>query len=349
MSSTTFNCLESLSNEVLLEIFEYLDAYDLCQSFYDLNTRINTVLQLVHLHILYDPSKNDATIWNTLASFFNPSQIRILSLHNDINIHERILTAPKENLHSVCLKNMNKDNIYKLIQHFPKHNRIKCFSVTEPWNYSRSHGNSMIHLLLVEHGHRFTSLVNLSLWCATHRIDFPSVSVIFPQLRRLLINNCDFTSNFLGFLRNNTPNLRSLRCLQSYYASVTLTDIVIPNIRELHIYEPSEMGHLQNIFSIFPCLRRLHTDRRLNHSSAAIGASAWQWLIENRLPDLKQLTINLDDGVSQEAVKTFYNGDFWLRKKIIMKLKINKTSGSNPLVTTIYFGRQWSFQYFDNL
>ncbi|CAF3762247.1 unnamed protein product [Rotaria sp. Silwood1] len=50
-NSTSF---EDLSNEVLCEIFDYLNVFDLFLAFASLNERISTILKYIHLHIIVD-------------------------------------------------------------------------------------------------------------------------------------------------------------------------------------------------------------------------------------------------------------------------------------------------------
>jgi hypothetical protein len=79
MSLVISTRLESLSNEVLLEIFEYLDAYTLCSVFYRMNWRLRNLIRLCQLHIRFDKHKRDKEVWDALATFMNPVKIYALS------------------------------------------------------------------------------------------------------------------------------------------------------------------------------------------------------------------------------------------------------------------------------
>ena len=46
--SKNLSQLETLPNEILIEIFEHLDARDLFRAFYNLNLRINKLLQCLN-------------------------------------------------------------------------------------------------------------------------------------------------------------------------------------------------------------------------------------------------------------------------------------------------------------
>ncbi|CAF3166970.1 unnamed protein product, partial [Rotaria sp. Silwood2] len=46
--------LEQLPNELLIDLFQYFDARDLFQSFYNLNFRLNTLIKSFHhLHLIF--------------------------------------------------------------------------------------------------------------------------------------------------------------------------------------------------------------------------------------------------------------------------------------------------------
>ncbi|CAF3384046.1 unnamed protein product [Rotaria sp. Silwood1] len=201
MYPASCNRLESLSNELILDIFEYFDAYNLYEAFYGLNHRINSVLQSARLHILYDPSSENKTGWDTLISSVNPSQIRILSCYVDINIDNHFLSSAKENLRSIRLHNTSRQSMNKIFQHFAGDNQIKRLSITERSRFIKRNDHSLFDLILVDNAYRFTSLVNLSLSCNRYRSVSSVGSVQFLQLRHLSIINCCWSTNFLQFLQ----------------------------------------------------------------------------------------------------------------------------------------------------
>ncbi|CAF3412323.1 unnamed protein product [Rotaria sp. Silwood1] len=342
------NRLESLSNELILDIFEYFDAYNLYEAFYGLNHRINSVLQSARLHILYDPSNENKTGWDTLISSVNPSQIRILSCYVDINIDNHFLSSAKENLRSIRLHNTSRQSMNKIFQHFAGDNQIKRLSITERSRFIKRNDHSLFDLILVDNAYRFTSLVNLSLSCNRYRSVSSVGSVQFLQLRHLSIINCCWSTNFLQFLQSNVPNLKSLKFI-GYYNLLNLpSNFVLKHVDELHMNHSGSFASLQNILSLFPSLHRLYIDQGNSRRSAIINGIQWQELIENYLPNLRQLTIDFGDGIDEYIVTAFYTDEFWLTKKVNVKMIVNKIQSRYRLVKTIYFGQQWQFRYFEN-
>ncbi|CAF4825316.1 unnamed protein product, partial [Rotaria sp. Silwood1] len=84
--------LEYLPNEVLLEIFDYIQLNDLIRAFYNLNNRVNSILfsSNIHLHILYPDDINKNSInQKILFDFINRKKfIARLRLSNDKKLPE---------------------------------------------------------------------------------------------------------------------------------------------------------------------------------------------------------------------------------------------------------------------
>ena len=294
MSTITSTQFESLCNEILLDIFEYLDAYRMCQAFHGLNSRINSLLRLARLHISHDLSTVADTIWDTVLSFPQLSQMHILSFSYTTTLDRRILQSSMENLrtisfHSVCLKSIDD-----ICERIPCENQIKCLSAFErssEW-YDGTAG-SLAHLLLINHSHRFFSLKSLSLsipWCRK----FPVVFVTFHQLHYLALTNFYFSTDLLEFLRNRTPNLRSLK-FAGKCCLIQPSSMIVGHVYELHIDNQIDSSRLEGILSNFPSLRRLHIQSQNNRQpTASLNSSICQQLIEQYCPNVNQLTILLN-------------------------------------------------------
>lgn len=344
MSSVTFNRFESLSNEIILDIFEYLDGYNLYQAFYGVNSRINSLLKSAQLHISYDLSKTNETIWNTLLSFIDFSQIRILSSYQNTNINKQFLSTAHGNIYTVLLSIMKEEDMNKMLKNFPDDNRIQFLSLRPTLDYSRK-GPSIFETLFLNQGHRFTSLVHLSI-SSNYSSDFPESSVIFPQLRSLSVENCYFSQNIHKFLQKNTPNLRSFK-FGGALQHVTPSSIIIPQVKELHIVNRSDVSMMHGILSNFPSLRRLYVDWQYNRQTPVMTGIQWQKLIEFCLPHLKQLTVEFDQDIQQDILQTFYTNEYWLTKKVKGISSIDKRNSRYPLLKKIVIGKEWRFSYFD--
>lgn len=343
--------LELLSNEILLEIFEYLDAYNLCQAFYSLNYRINTLLRSVHLYHLCKSTMQNTDVWNNLPQCFSPSQIRALSIHRSSTFDERHISSNNLNLHLIHFRGANTKDIQTILEHLPDDNQIKSLHLIEniALKGPKRRRSTVIELLLADHGHRFRSLVNLSLLPVRHSHVFRDISVTFPQLRRLSIGNCYWDEQFLQFLLSNTPHLRSLQVSRYSNMLVSNKEIPIPQLRELDITYSGCMSYLRNILGHFPCLYRLHIRWEANDRHSVIKGDLIQKIFEQYLPLLKQFTMSFNKEVDEGRVNTFFTNEYWLKKNLKAKVVVSKAQSRYRLVKTISLGKLWSFQYFDNL
>jgi len=94
--------LEFLPNEILIHIFEYFDARDLFRSFYNLNIRLNKLLQSINnLSLtLLKCNSNEINNYQIFASYIYTLKIDYainIDLNYFTNIHRLILISPTSN------------------------------------------------------------------------------------------------------------------------------------------------------------------------------------------------------------------------------------------------------------
>lgn len=351
MVEVTYTRLESFSNEILLDIFEYLDAYNLCQAFYGLNHRINTLLRSVHLHFLCDSTMEDIDIWNKLPSCFSPTQIRTLSMDRTTIFNKQLLASDNPDLRSIHLHGVQSEHIQTILEHLSDDNQIKSLHFIDGQTCSDVKRRCICvpELLLVDHGHRFRSLIELSLSPGRRLRAFPDVSVTFSQLRRLSLKNCCWNPSFQHFLHNNAPHLRSLQVIGPGNIVDLPTEFRLEHVRELDINYPGHMVYLRHILVRFPCLHRLHVHWEHNRRVSLIDGDFCRKLFEQHLPHLKQFTFDFQQGITESMVSTFFTNEFWLEKKLKITMLVNKIQSRHRLVKSISSGKQWRFQYFDHL
>ncbi len=275
----------------------------------------------------------------------NPAKIYALSL-DGVVIHERFLPSISENLVSLYFYHMNRNSIDRILRHLPTVNRIKTLCIYQERGPRRT-TTSFCDFIFFKHGHRLTSLINCSLKGFHDANQFPIITVTFSKLRRLWLSNFYWTENFVQFLRENTPNLRSLYFHRTIPFSMGIIPSVVKHIQELDMNVIDGLIDLEDILSVFPCLKRLRIFWDNTAWSAIFDVTQWQEIIEKYLPYLQHFTLDFAIGINEDVVKTFYAGEFWTTRKAVMKLIMNKVKSPYPKVKTIYFGQQWHFKYFD--
>jgi len=97
--------IECLPNEILIEIFQYLNARCVYQAFYNLNQRLTNLLDsLTHLYLELRPNENNK------YDYLFTSRIQTLIVHNHAQF--RLVNYP--NLHRLILYNSKDEQISQL-------------------------------------------------------------------------------------------------------------------------------------------------------------------------------------------------------------------------------------------
>lgn len=337
--------LELLSNELLLDIMEYLDAYTLIKAFHGLNYRLNSLLRLCHVHLCVNSDEYNKEQWNQSIPYFEQSQIRSLEFREPpyyVDISGYYVPEKCCNLRSVTIAWMNHRWLKHLFEDVLVLNQIRTLKVDgiQPDYEDSDNCPSILDTIFNQHGHRFTSLINCALTnLGRYNGEYRNISNIFPHLRRYIIFGQTLTQDLRRFLHESTPNLRTLGIsLSSYMSDEFFSKDVIKHVRELGILPMINYSNLGRLLLMFPSLQRLHIQSDCYRDSILDGVG-WQKILENHLPDIQQLTIDFIGGVSEEVAKTFYTNEFWLRKKVVTKMVTDKNRKRR--VETIYFGQLW--------
>jgi hypothetical protein len=350
MPSIMSTRLESLTNELLLEIMEYLDGYNLILAFDGLNHRFNCLVRSCYLHVVFDESKRDSNIWKRLISFIGGSRIRSLSFNkSDQSIVKQFLPTIGQNLKSISLQNISKPSMQFILEHLPVGNQVKSLFIKNCWFQVNPEDRNIENFIFNEHGHRLTSLINCSLLLMPYTSSFPPVTIILKHLRCLSLNDSRWTSNTIMFLLNNTPNLRKLRIRPygNFSEALSPTKVYLNHIEKLEILLKNDTPHLPSLLVLFSGLRFLRIVYYELNSYPTLDGQAWDKVIEEYLPCLQRMTLDFfdeeDNRIDEEFLNTFRKGKFWSNRQIFTKTVINQDVSPDPMVKRIYFGKPWTF------
>ncbi|CAF1353483.1 unnamed protein product [Rotaria sordida] len=109
-------CLEDLANEILYEIFEYLDVYDIYKGFYNLNNRFqnlainSNILTKINIPTI---SKSNFEDYYHNILIPNQSQINFLRLSNRF-VAEIVFSEPRSILNFIRLQILILDNVQNI-------------------------------------------------------------------------------------------------------------------------------------------------------------------------------------------------------------------------------------------
>ena len=348
MSPTRF---ESLSNDLLIEVFDYLDGYNLCSTFFGLNRRLNGLFRVAPMHIEFNSKKTNPQVWDTLDSVIHPAQIRSLTFREVNTVDDRFVNSTNVNLVSLIVTRVNPTFLRNLMKALPKRLPLTNFSLSGGFDSRDDPPVSFFDLLMKRNGHRLSSMVNAALNFSYMAMDFSSVSVNFLRLRRLDLNINTVSSELLPFLQTNTPNLRSLKidAWAQRRGEWKASDYSLKQIVELDLNFTDGFFPLSQLLIMFPSLKKFHIDwGQRRWSQPVLDGSDWQKILEPCVPLLQRFTLHfVRRGLNQAALQTFYQNEFWTARKVRACITVDKARNLSPQVKTIYFGRQWHFSHFD--
>ena len=216
--------IESLPNEIFVEIFNYLSFDELCQSFKDLNQRINNLLQ----------SLNNRTIrlWSTnkkeemdMNEFFSSTIVSI-----DINDEYNINLNQFPHLSSLTYTYATNNQLEHFLQSIFCHKNLKSLNVTSDdlsllIEYFYSNPFPLLEQCTLRNidsipmcPWRITPLINSINICSDENL-LPSILKSCPKLKRLslfifniqiILHHLVFFIHFLNIFQLKSLNLHGL-------------------------------------------------------------------------------------------------------------------------------------------
>ncbi|CAF1261998.1 unnamed protein product [Rotaria sordida] len=300
---TTITLFEDLANEILYEIFEYLDIYHVYQGFINLNKRFQNLL----FHSTFPIKINISTMSKSKFHYYHrniilPNQHRInsLRLSNPFTM-DIIFSLPRIISKFICLEILILDNIKaqylnKIFNHLillPKLHSL-VLSLIE---YVQCPNEQRL-LPITFDKYQYSPIEHFII---NSRIRFDSLHILLiclPQLRRLSINclvKCAYTN-----VESNTNFLEHLK-----YVSLKVDYVDFNQLEKV----------IKNFFRYVEilCLTTKYDESYLD-------AKQWEQLILLSMPNLRIFDINHDSSarknplIYHNSIKQF-TSSFWIEKQ----------------------------------
>lgn len=312
--------LEDLCNELLLEIFEYIDVYQLYVSFYGFNRRFTSLIQQCHLHICLKYEKNDSKIWDLIASTIDFSKVYEMSLYSNSYNDRRFYISKCPNLRILTLTKMNGFFVQVVLDDIPAINKIQNFRIEYPKSLCCPDQLSTKDFSLKKYHRQLASITSCLLELPINPYQNPDVPVIFSKLHRLSLDENYWKPNVIEFIQNNTPNLRILHIrttniytsFQEGFRVYVLNHIIELNMN-LHLYSLN----LEYLGKMFPNIRRLHFEWDIFRKFPFIDGNQWQKVFERQWSLTHYLSFDFRHAqVDEKYMNTFYKNRYWLAKNI---------------------------------
>ncbi|CAF2115131.1 unnamed protein product [Rotaria magnacalcarata] len=313
--------LEQLSNELLLNLFEYLQSVHLLRAFYQLNSRFNGLI-ITHFqnHGLDFQSipKND---FNTICQQNLPliaDHITALRLSDDDDTPEEIdifLSNPRAfhrftQLKSLSLYHISSiETLKKLVKHFAHLQHLTHFDLIDchvvfQHKTSRYLINRIWRLPKLTHCH-----LDLHF---QYNSDFTIPNIRSKSIEHLWIENIVFDFNDLNRLFRSTPNMRHLIARIDQMPENQQFPFFIESISSLRLIVDHLTSGTINLFKNMPNL----TSLTLQTGKHDMNGHRWEQFIIDYLPKLKIFRFwmffiaDTDEEVNE--IIDSYRTPFWL-------------------------------------
>jgi len=353
--SVSITCIEHLPNELLHEVFDYLDGYEIYHAFHNLNSRFQfliTGLSLL-LKINIRPRTHSELIQLGENIIF-PNRHRLLSLSfektqfiNDF-FGYCILDSSFNRLQSIVLKNVEAHHslfLFSCLKPLP-HLCSLTTSMTTRWNYNLNHIYRTI-FSFPSLKYNKLSLPPIS-QCDNPNIFIPlAINEKFSTIEYFVIDHhCSFFE--LYSLIHHTPQLRHLICRKIIKMSDHLGNeqaITLPRLTnitmDICVKSPDHFGlFMTKLFAPVQVLRiRYH--RNTDH----LDDNGWEQLIRTNLPYLNRFhyenhQCSLRHNANEFDYTKFnqFTSPFWVERQWSVELALSMN-------TKCVYCSDWSHKY----
>ncbi|CAF3349212.1 unnamed protein product [Rotaria socialis] len=321
--------LESLANELLLDLFEFFTTAHLLQAFVGLNSRFN---ELLYHHIRT-----------------HPLDLRSLSKQNFDIISKQYLPLTIGHITSFCVSSDESPGLSELLlsrgftlDRFICLQSLSLHSIDDVGTlnkiiYQCRHLPYLTHLNIIkstDRERRINSLVDFlnniwSLSALTHcnlsglyadEALLLTISIVSPRIKCLSIQNIPCTLNCLSHLLKFTPRLQQLcTTIYSYLVNDHL-ECVVPLLQSIKIVFGGTLNSLNNLLQYMPNISRL----TITTVQVYFDGKTWEQLISDYLPQLtvfqlkmevefREVNITLEDII--DRLLASFQTPFWLKER----------------------------------
>jgi hypothetical protein len=269
------NRLENLPNELLIEIFEYVDLRDLFDGFGGLNKRINDLIRSLQ-NLSLNLQRDEPIL---IALFANQIHRLVVNTWQDINLYQ----FPY--LHSLVLHQITGNQLRQIRSEFmPSLVYLSTSSIPEfslmPQLAQRIFSNQMPSIQHVDLGH--VHVPYLRTWSQSPSLSSISVHSTDPTIIPFILNSSpNLIYLHVHFLMDTIPIFRNPPAIANH----RLKQFILSDP-----YHQLSFNHIYTLLSFIPNLRTIRL-----HFLCKIPFIRLAKSLLNRLPYLQRFDCNIDD------------------------------------------------------
>lgn len=317
-------CFEQLSNDIIMEIFDYFYADEIYFMFYNLNSRLNSVYYYYpNLYINTTKQLFNRKNIKHLRNSFQLKNVRSLK-YSEEKWASQISTKYFTSLHSLIFNNV--ENVYMielLLRKLPSPNQLYYLSLN-----TLNDINNLENLLIIIF--QLSNLTHLILdFCSVfinfRKINHPSLSLRYFSTRHLYFQQ---TLKFIHFMPNLISLSISLFGRTDIYDKEFTEPECFSKLKKLRIIKVREFDDIRHIFELCPQMTIFQIE-----CYNMIEAKDWEDVL---LPmeRLKRIRIEISfyHKIDIDLVK--YETDFWKKRNIKASLNCQQDSNIHYLILT---------------
>ncbi|CAF1356910.1 unnamed protein product [Adineta ricciae] len=308
--------LESLANELLLDLFDYFNSIELFRSFSELNIRFNNLLfQHYRSHHIDLRSITKQDFDEICRKYLPEMTDRVISLHlSDDDETPYQLT-------SFLSYNLKIPDFHRLKRLSLIH--IRSMNIMNDLLRQLKFLPDLKHLEIIDCNFRLSYFHII--WCQrqlTHfkleklaSIDF-TVNNISSSIQNLILHSNLTQFHSLDRLLTSTPHLRHLSVVLTFNMNFSPFSFIGSSLKSLHLVYSSSFDFLDELLERFPNLKQL----KIQTEYIEINGYRWEKIIRNDLSKLKIFELmmefdtpwNLNKENQVDVILESFRTSFWL-------------------------------------
>ncbi|CAF1074634.1 unnamed protein product [Adineta steineri] len=336
--STSYTCFENLSNEVLYEILDYIDAYDIYESFSNLNNRLQSLITSSSLLLRIKLCLKSSSLFENRCQHViipNSHRIRFLHFHDESLINtffdHYIIDSSFHRLESIGLHDIKAEKLLTILIYLKSLPRLFSLNITIMDKSSYDLGNiySLIFSLSSLKCNELGTFGN-----KLPRIISHLTNNKFSMIEYMVIHNF-FTLNQLNSLLHYTPQLRHLFChgvIESDKKFKKNLSMKLPHLKyigfeEVYVSFDEFEVFIKEISSQLQIFR-IGTYDYKNY----LDGNRWEQLIKKYMPQLKKFYFRFTQNIKNDKKTNLidstdgfinrFSSPFWSERKWFRELKV---------------------------
>jgi hypothetical protein len=328
----SISLIENLSNEFFYEMFDYLDGYDIYQSFSNLNDRFE---QLLKCSSLLFKIKLDSSYPDNFKQFILLNKHKLFTLNLSISSEDEDffssipIDSSLDRLESIVLNEIEPSILFSLLSNLTTLPRL--ISLTIDISYTLNDLTDVYRLVFA-----LSKLKYLK--CSASDINtlislpLSSKTQTSPIEYFLIDHYC--TLNELSILLSYTPQLHRLNFSHIEDSNSTIgiiPQIILSNLTSINFDIPYiTFDEFKMFITKLDC--RLNVLRYDTRSSdiAYLDANRWEELILKYLSQLKKFYFEYDEEIEHDGEYSIdfgdfnqFNSSFWIERKWILETEVD--------------------------